>query len=290
MAIAVLLAIFAPQLAKHLSIVLETSLIIILTLVFLKIDLKEIIKKIRDIRLMAYIVFLFLIAIPVLIYFIAQFFDENIALGLLLLTAMPAGASAPALTDLVKGNSALSTSITIITSLLAPFTVPLLFTIFTGKDISIEPFSMFKTLAILILLPIIFSEIIKKYFKKTVEKTKASFSAINIIILSLFLYTVIGMQAETITSNLANVLKYLLIVYPVFILLHGLGYLSAYGRNKKDKISFAVSKAYMNNGLGILLAAKFFNPEITLLLVLSEIPWSTLLKPFQKIINLRTKL
>jgi len=41
----------------------------------------------------------------------------------------------------------------------------------------------------------------------------------------------------------------------------------------------------MNNGMAIVLAASYFKPEILVLMVLSELPWNTLLAPFKKVIS-----
>ena len=92
--------------------------------VFLKIDAIEILENIKNYKLMIYISMIYMFAIPVLFYFSIKFFDPELATGILLLTAMPAGVSTPALTDIVKGNVSLSMSLAIVTQLLAPFTVP----------------------------------------------------------------------------------------------------------------------------------------------------------------------
>jgi len=63
---------------------------------------------------------------------------------------MPAGVASPTLTDIVKGNTALSMSIAIITSLIAPFTVPLLFGVLKINSLSIDPLVVFKDLAIIV--------------------------------------------------------------------------------------------------------------------------------------------
>jgi hypothetical protein len=39
----------------------------------------------------------------------------------------------------------------------------------------------------------------------------------------------------------------------------------------------------MNNGLAIVLASTYFGPGILVLMVLSEIPWNTLIAPFRRI-------
>ena len=74
--------------------------------------------------------------------------------------------------------------------------------------------------------------------------------------------------------------------YLVFLLLHIIGYLICPKENKENRIAVAIGAAFMNNGMAIVLAASYFKPEILVLMVLSEIPWNTLLAPFKKVARL----
>ena len=56
--------------------------------------------------------------------------------------------------------------------------------------------------------------------------------------------------------------------------------------NKENRIAVAIGSAYMNNGMVIVLAVSYFKPEILALMVLSEIPWNTLLAPSKKVVRL----
>lgn len=73
------------------------------------------------------------------------------------------------------------------------------------------------------------------------------------------------------------------ILYLVFALLHAVGYLMGLRQNRENRIAYAVTSAYMNNGMAIVLAAAYFGPEILILMVLSELPWNTLPEPFRRI-------
>jgi predicted Na+-dependent transporter len=68
--------------------------------------------------------------------------------------------------------------------------------------------------------------------------------------------------------------------------LHIIGYMLGYKQRIKNKISITIGAAYMNNGLAIVLAAKYFDPYILVLMVLSDLPWNTLLAPFRKVVEL----
>jgi bile acid:Na+ symporter, BASS family len=274
-----------PAFNDILMSLLKPILMIMLFFVFLKTDPILILENIKDYKLMIYIVTIYMLIIPVLFFVSVNIFDPDLAVGVLLLTAMPAGVSSPTLTDIAKGNIALSMSIVIITSLLAPFTVPLLFGLIKFKNISINPLAIFKDLAIFVFLTMIIAQIIKKYFPLTIIKKQHLFTSINILLLFLLVYAVMGSQRDVIINDSLSVIWQIVFLYLIFILLHIIGYLIGYKQNKENKVAIAIGAAYMNNGMAIVLAATHFGPSILVLMVLSEIPWNTLLAPFKRIIK-----
>jgi predicted Na+-dependent transporter len=265
---------------------LKPLLMIMLLMVFLKTDLIHILKEMKDYKLMTYIVSMYMIIIPVLFYMAVRIFNKELAIGILLLTAMPAGMSSPSLTDIVKGNTALSLSITIITAMTAPFTVPFLFRFVSYNNLSINTLEMFKNLAILVFVPLILSQIIIKIFPETINKGRVIFTSVNIFILFIIVFASIGSQRDVILSNSVSIMWQTGFLYLIFILLHIIGYMIGFNQSKESKTAIAIGAAYMNNGMAIVLAAThYFGPGVLLLMVLSEIPWNTLLAPFRRVIR-----
>jgi predicted Na+-dependent transporter len=253
--------------------------------VFLKIDAIEVFEKIRNYKLMIFIASVYMFIIPLLLFLSFKLFNNELALGILLLTAMPAGVSSPALTDILKGNISLAMSIVIVTQLIAPFSVPLLFWLIDSNGLEINKLSVFKDIAILIFLPMILSQVIKKYFPLLINKSQHLLTSANIILLFTFVYIALSSQRDAILDNPVSLIWKTAVLYLVFILLHAIGYLICYKENKENKIALAITAAYMNNGMAIVLASTYFGPDILVLMVLSEIPWNTLLGPFKKIVS-----
>lgn len=263
----------------------KTLLGMMLFLVFLKIDSLQILENIRNYKLMIYITLVYMIIIPVFFFFSIHIFNPDIAIAILLLTAMPAGVSTPALTDIVKGNVSLSMSLTIVSQMVAPFTVPLLFWLIDFSGHSIDKLLMLKDMALIVFLPMVIAQVIKKYFPLTIKKTQHLFTALNVLLLFAFVYIAISSQRNYILENPAGLLWKIAILYMVFIILHVIGYLICFKQNKKNRIAVAIGAAYMNNGMAIVLAASYFKPEVLVLMVLSELPWNTLLAPFKRVLR-----
>jgi BASS family bile acid:Na+ symporter len=281
----VLIGLLLPVHNDNLMSLLKPVLMIMLFFVFLKTDLMHVLENMKEFKLMAYIALFYMIILPLLLFFLINLFDPRLATGILLLTSMPAGVASPSLTDIVRGNIALSMSIVIITSLIAPFTVPLLFGLIKIGNLSVDPVAMFKDLIIIVFIPMLIAQIIKKYFPLLIVRNQHLFTSFNIILLFIIVYVVFSSQRNMILGDTKNLVWQIAFLYLIFILLHIVGYLLGYKQKKENKIAMAIGAAYMNNGLAIVLAAIHFDPFILFLMVLAEIPWNTLLAPFRYVIN-----
>jgi predicted Na+-dependent transporter len=198
---------------------------------------------------------------------------------------MPAGVSTPALTDMLKGNIPLAMSIALVTQVIAPFTVPFLFWMIGTGGLEINKLLLFKDIAILVFLPLIAAQVIKKLIPVAIKKSQHLFTSANVFLLFSFVYVAISSQRNIILGNPVSLIWKTVLLYLVFIMLHAVGYIICHRKSKEDKIALSVTAAYMNNGLAIVLASAYFGPEILVLMVLSEIPWNTLLAPFRRIVS-----
>lgn len=283
---AVLLGLWLPVQFGAPPIVPKILLIMMLFLAFLKIDALEVLENIRNFRLMIYIAAIYMLAIPLLFFFSTRIFDSELAVGILLLTAMPAGVSTPVLTDIAKGNISLSMSLVIVSQLLAPFTVPFLFWLVDINSLEIDKLLILKDIAILVFLPLVISQVVKKYLPRAIIKTQHLFTSANVILLFSFVYVTVSSQRNVIVENPAGLIWKVAVLYLVFLLLHIIGYMICPKEKRENRIAIAIGAAYMNNGMAIVLAVSYFKPEILVLMVLSELPWNTLLAPFKKIVRL----
>jgi bile acid:Na+ symporter, BASS family len=278
----IIMGLWSPVQFKATPILPKVLLGMMLFLAFLKIDALEVLENVRNFRLMIYITSVYMLAIPLGFYFSARFFNSELAVAILLLTAMPAGVSTPVLTDIARGNISLSMSLVIVSQLLAPFTVPLLFWLVNINSLTINKLLILKDIAMLVFVPMILSQIVKRYLPRTIAKTQQFFTSANVLLLFSFVYIAISSQRNVILENPAGLIWKIAVLYLVFLVLHIIGYMMCPKESKENRIAVTVGAAYMNNGMAIVLAASYFNPEILVLMVLSEIPWNTLLAPFKK--------
>jgi len=282
---ALLIGIIFPAHAIKLAPYSTIFLGIIFFLSALKIDLKEVGKYLHATKMLVVVNLMMLIVLPIIVYYATLAVVPELAVAFLILTAMPCGMTAPLLSEICGGRQSLALVLTISTSLLAPFTVPFIFNLVAGASIDVSFLDMFLSLAKVIFIPFVLANIIKYFWQSKIKKTYSTFKPISIILLGLLITGIVAKQADTIVTNLqGQFLLYLVLLFVLFIVLHILGYLTVFWRDKKDRITTTVCLTYMNFTLAIYLVGEFFTePNIVIPVVLSVLPWSLLIIPYKHI-------
>ena len=266
------------HLAPHITIFLA----IIFFLTALKIDLKEIWKCLDDKKLLIITNLLMLVIFPIAVYYLALFVYPKLAIAFLILAAMPSGMTAPLLTEICGGKQSLALVLSITTSLLAPFTIPLMIKLLAGATVVVSFSSMSLSLAKIIFIPFILANIIKYFWEKQIKKTYKTFKPISIMLMGAIIMGVIAKQATNIMKFENEYLIYLGLLFAFFIFIHVISYVVIFWKNKKERIATTISLTYFNFTLAIYLAGEFFNePHIVIFVILSVIPWAILLVPFK---------
>ncbi|MBT5015859.1 hypothetical protein HOM98_00060 [Candidatus Peregrinibacteria bacterium] len=273
--IAMVIGLLLPQASLITNNYVLHALVGIMLITFLNINPEAITKEFKNPLFLIYILVAYVIVIPVALFFVMKFLTPELCLGFLLYASLPPAVASPALTNIVKGNSALSLTIMVLINMIIPFSMIGLFSLLTNANIELDILGMFRTLILVVFVPLLVAQILRTYTPKIVTKLKPSLGGLSVLCILFVGYTVIGYQSKQILENPIILLKYLAYLYVIFFVLYLVGYFIAPWRPKKDRIGLAVTKTYPNAGLGIVLAFKFFTPEIALLLVISEIPWGT---------------
>lgn len=277
------LGLLIPQYTIHLAGWTSIFLGIIFFLSALKIDLKEVATYLNDRKMVVMANAVMLIGLPIVVYFATRLVYPDLAIAFMLLAAMPAGMTSPLLAEICGGKQSLALVITITTSLLAPFTIPLMVKLLAGADVQVDTLGMFLSLVKVIFIPFVLANIVKYFWHHKIKATYFTFKPISTLLLGLLIMGIVAKQADTVLSGLN--LKFLLQVSALFLLyalFHVVGYYVAWWRKPNDRVTITICLAYNNFTLAIYLAGKFFNePNIVVPVVLSVLPWSLLIIPFK---------
>ena len=276
-----------PQYAIFLAPYGTYFLGIIFFLSALKIDLKEVLKYLQDKKMIVAVNAMMLLILPVVVYYAMLFIYPALALPFLLLAAMPAGMTSPLLSEICGGKQSLALVLTISTSMLAPFTVPLIIKLLAGTTVHVDTLGMFLTLVYVIFIPFILANVVKYFWHKKIKATYFTFKPISTVLLGLLIMGIVAKQAATILGGLnAGFLIEVAALFALFAFFHVVGYYTVWWRKRDDRVTITICLTYLNFTLAIFLAGKFFNdPKIVVPVVLSVLPWSLLIIPFKYIMK-----
>ncbi len=248
----------------------------LLYIVFLKIDMAGVIGHIRKPMLLVYLLVCNLLVIPVLAYVLTLPLDPDIRIGVILLASLPSGMSAPALTEIVKGRTSLTLVMTTISSMIAPVTITALFYLLFRTSIPLDYSRLFLSLAAFILVPLLAAHLTRQVLVSAVERSRRYSGAVSVLLMTVIVMVVIGKEADHIAAHPGEIAGILLVLYAVFFVFQVVGYFQAFWLQPDERIAVSVSKMAMNNVLGVVIAMRYLNPQIALVLALSVIPWNTL--------------
>ena len=256
---------------------------IIFFLSSVKLDPKQILKEMKDVKMISYVTVLKLFLFPAVVFLLAKLFLPELAVPLLLIAAVPTGMTTPLLTEVAGGKVGIALVLTLTTSLLAPFTIPLIVGLFAKTAVTVSAATMFWNLVNVIFIPFILAQIIRLAFQEKIKNTYAAFKPISLILLGLLITGAVAKQAQIIHDRFGTQLAIdLLILFVLVALFLAAGYAISKKHPREDRVAIALSLTFMNFSLAIYLAASFFkDPNVLLTSVLVIIPWALMLLPFK---------
>ena len=224
------------------------------------------------------------ILIPGILFLLIRPFHPILAVAVLLVGATPYATVTPALSRLCGGNGEFSLVLLVLTTMASPFLVPATMKLFAGTTVEMDLPGMIRTLLQLILGPFILAYVLKRYQNRRVEKVKPLFR----INLGYFdrVYSH-GASGQGGAGDQVRPQK----GSPAAGLRHGSR--NPAGGSRRDSssspwekdggLALSVGFIYINAGLAIVMADKFFTTEVMLFAILYEVPANVLPGVVQKL-------
>ena len=209
-----------------------------------------------------------LILLPLLTFLLALAFGQwiswTMALGMILVASCPGGNISNFMSSLSKANIELSVSLTAITTAMAVLMTPFNFWLYGNlylhfaevagdvPQLAIPLWDVFKTIFILLGIPLTLGILTARYLPKVAEKMKKPMQWFSIIFF----------VAMVILSFMGNIEAFLKCVKYIFlvVLIHnllalsiGFGMGSAFKVPKKDRRTLTIETGIQNSGLGLVL-------------------------------------
>lgn len=191
----------------------------------------------------------------------------SVALGMFLVAACPGGNVSNFLSNLAKGNTALSVSLTAFSSIAAIFLTPLSFSLWAGtyaptanllREVRLDTVDVFFTVVLILGLPLLLGILTTKQFPQLANKIAKVIKPLSLLIFTAFVVLAF-------TNNLQLFLNY---IGPIFlwVLAHnvlalGAGFLTAkFGRRSLAEVkTITIETGIQNSGLGLVLIFSYFD-------------------------------
>ena len=224
------------------------------------------------------------ILLPIILFAVAHVILPEYALGVFLLALVPAAVSSPAFAHMFGGRVPPAFAITIMSTLLAPFLIPLQFMWASDVALDISPLGLFRTLAFCIFLPMALYFLTRR-FRRWGDAMYTNVKVISITLVAFVIALVIAKQRHIILADIPALLVPFiacLSCYAVFVL-------CALWLGRKQpreiQITYAVCSGFNNVALGVSLALVHFPPAIILFVAVSEAAWAMLPIIMKKIMS-----
>jgi BASS family bile acid:Na+ symporter len=208
-----------------------------------------------------------LIFLPIIGFLLAIVFNLNpvTAVGLMILASCPGGPTSNLITQVCKGNIALSVTLTAIASILSILTIPFIlsyaleyFGSNTDVTIKLPIIDTILQIMVITVIPISIGMLIRKHktnFAKRMEKPMRTAST---IIFTLVFIAVLAANADKLIDGMKEAG---LVTLVLNVATMGLGYLTArlFKLNFKNTISITIESGIQNGTLALVIATSILN-------------------------------
>lgn len=205
------------------------------------------------------------IVMPLAAFGLAKAFglDNDLTIGLMLVGATAGGTASNVMAYLAKGDVALSVSMTLISTLLAVFLLPLLTWLYLGQSVQVPVGSMLWSLVKLILLPLLAGMALNHFFHARLAFLQPALPVFSMAAIVLIIGIVVGLN-QTNLQSLAWGLAAVIVLHNAIGLASGYFAAKWAGHNEQTARTLAIEVGMQNSGLSVALALKYFSAAAAL--------------------------
>lgn len=219
--------------------------------------------------------------LPVILWALSSLLTPQYALGVFLLSVLPAAVSSPAIAHIYGGRGAPGFAVVIVSQLLTPLLIPLQFAWLGAWDATAAvqvvpaPGPLFITMVWCIFVPMLAYRLVRRH-QPTAAFMLAQNKILSMLLVAFVIALIIAKQRSVILTQLDALAASLAITLACFCAYIAFGWWVARGRERSERITYTVCSCFNNAALGVSLALLHFPPGIVLFVAVSEIAWSML--------------
>lgn len=210
--------------------------------------------------------FLLLPALTFLLVLILQP-RPSFALGMMLVAACPGGNISNFMSSMAKGNTALSVSLTAVSSSLAIIMTPLNLTLWASlyaptsgilSQVSLDFWQLLKTITLLLLIPIVLGMLLRKHKSSLADRLHPIMHYSSIAIFAAIVLMAFKANFDLFLDYIHLVI-FLVLIHNAVALTAGYQMGRLFKLEQSDRRSIAIETGIQNSGLGLILIFSFFD-------------------------------
>ena len=192
---------------------------------------------------------------PLAAWFLVWLFalPPELAIGVVLVGTCPGGTASNVISYLAKGDVALSVSMTMATTLLAPVVTPTLTWLLAGSWIEVSFTAMMISIAQMVLLPLLLGLTAHHFFERTVERILPVMPVVSVVTIVLLVGGVVALGAE-------SLLDVGLLMAAIVVLHNAFGLVRLFRLDSKKARTVSIEVGMQNSGMAASLAVLYFSP------------------------------
>ncbi len=220
-----------------------------------------------------------LLVVPLIIYPLAIKLLPAYALGLILLAGVSTGLSAPFFSGYVGANIPLVLAMTVVTTILLPFTLPLLVKILIGRELQFDLLGLAGFMAVLIFLPLLASVFFRQLLPRISGWLDEHSYPISLVLLAAMNLGACGLYAPFLRAHHAEVVISVLVGSGLGAVLASAGMFLFWSNPPLERVAAGGALGWINNVLVIVLGTYFNDPLTSVLAALYMVPYYILIVP-----------
>lgn len=191
----------------------------------------------------------------------------SIALGMILVASCPAGNISNFLTHFARGNTALSVSISTLSTLTAVVMTPLNIAFWGGlyapaqpllRQVAVNPIEMFVHVFLLLGLPLAAGLFVSRRWPRFTARAQTPMKYLSLGFFLLFVLAALGANWQYFMLYVGMVVG-VVFIHNGMALATGYGMAWAVGLPERDRRAVSIECGIQNSGLGLILIFNFFN-------------------------------
>lgn len=191
----------------------------------------------------------------------------SIALGMMMVAACPGGNISNFMTQMAKGNAALSVSLTafatLVSLVMTPFNLHFWGNLYAPtaeilQRIELDPWELVKLVSLILGVPLILGMWVRKHKSNLADKLAKILKPVSLIIFMLFIVIAFYDNFD-IFINYVHYVLILVIAHNILALATGFYFAKAMRLSYQNQKTLSIETGIQNSGLGLLLIFSFFH-------------------------------